>query len=64
MWVGAAQELTQSQVGGIEAPGGLRPPGRAERFEARPGEGVCGGGVVRKALTGGHCFRFTSSAAK
>ena len=43
---------------------GLRPTGRAERCEARPGEGVCVCGVVRKALTGGHCFHFTSSAAK
>ena len=65
VWVRAALELTQSQAGGIEAPGGLRPPGRAERCEARPGEGACvWGGVVRKALTGGHCFHFTSSAAK
>lgn len=63
VWVRAVQGAGTGQVGGTKARG-LRPTGRAERCGARPGEGVCVWGVVRKALTGGHCFHFTSSAAK
>lgn len=63
--VGQGCAEADTEPGGRDrGPRGAEAAGSAERCEARPGEGVCVGGVVRKALTGGHCFRFTSSAAK